>query len=340
MKKTLAIELLLALTMLTSSANAAGRKNAEPNEAGSESALIKKGLDLRQKGKDEEALKEFRRAYEMATTGRALAQIALAEQALGRWVDAERHLADALTHMQESWISHNKKHLDQALDDIQGHIGSLDLSGEAKDGTVKIDGVAAATLPLNAPLRVPAGSVALEVQAPGYLPIFRNVVVPARGLAREHLSFVAVAQTTTPAPPPPPVAATVTTETPKPLAPASAWGAGKTVGVVLGVAAIGALGTGIAFHIAHESKAKSYKNDGCQSDTPSSDCQSRYDSINTAKYITIAGYIGAAVLGGVATYLLLSGPSAPADKVATAQTGLQFQCSPTVGLGVACAGRF
>ena len=345
MRKPPTIQLLLSAILLTWSSNAAAnRKTSESSDAGSEAALIRKGIDLRQKGHDEEALKEFRRAYELSKSARALAQIALAEQALGRWLEAENYLTEALTHTEESWISHNKKSLNQALNDIQGHLGSLELPGEAKEGTVKVDGVQAAILPLTKPLRVPAGSIALEVQVPGYLPIVRTVVVPARGLAREPLVFVAVPPAAKPLPPPenpaPLAGGSVTPKEEKPQAQPSTWGTGRTVGVILGVAALGSLGTGIAFHLTHESRAKSYKDHGCQTNLPPADCQSRYDSVNSAEYIAIAGYVGAAVLGGVATYLLISGPRAPAEKVAAAETGLRFRCSPTPGLGVVCAGRF
>jgi hypothetical protein len=345
MRKTPHIQLLLSVILLTwsSAAAAAGHKKSESSDTGSESALIRRGLDLRQKGQDEAALQEFRRAYEISKTGHALAQIALAEQALGRWLEAESHLIEALTR-RESWIGKNKKHLDQALNDIQGHLGSLELPGEAKAGTVKVDGVQMATLPLTAPLRVPAGSIALEVQAPGYLPIIRNVVVPARGLARENLTFVAIpaAKPLPPVIPPPQIAggpATTEVEA-RPVAARPTWGPARTVGVILGVAALGALGTGVAFHMLHENHAKSYKSNGCESDNPPADCKSQYDSIHLDGYVAIGGYVGGAVLAGLATYLLVRSPSAPKDQVETVATGLRFQCSPTAGLGVTCAGRF
>jgi hypothetical protein len=346
MRKAPTIQLLLSIILLTWSSNAAaaGHKKSESSDAGSEAALMRRGLDLRQKGQDEAALQEFRRAYELSKTGHALAQIALAEQALGRWLEAESHLIEALTR-RESWIGKNKKHLDQALNDIQGHLGSLELPGEAKAGTVKVDGVQMATLPLTAPLRVPAGSVALEVQAPGYLPIIRNVVVPARGLAREHLAFVAVpvAKTLPPVILPPQIAggpATTEVVAAKPVAARPTWGPGRTVGVILGVAALGALGTGAAFHVLHENRAKSYKSNGCESDNPPADCKSQYDSIHLDGYIAIVGYAGGAVLAGLATYLLVRSPSPSTDQVAAAATGFRFQCSPAAGLGVTCAGRF
>ena len=347
MRKSPVLSLVLPMILLAwSTTAAADRKTSESSDAGSEAALIRKGLDLRQKGQDEEALKEFRHAYELSKSGRALAQIALAEQALGRWLEAESYLTEALTHAEESWISHNKKSLNQALNDIQGHLAYLELPGEAREGTVKVDGVQVATLPLTKPLRVLAGGTTLEVQAPGYLPIVRTVLLPARGLAREPLVFVPVPPAAKPLPPPespPPFAdGTVATKEEKTQAQPSTWGTGRTVGVILGVAALGSLGTGIAFHVAHESRAKSYNDNKSCNPTAmlGANCQSLYDSVNSAEYIAIAGYVGAAVLGGVATYLLIRGPSAPAEKVAAAETGFRFQCSPTAGLGVVCAGRF
>ena len=343
MRRPRSIRLFLSIILLTWSGHAAAdRKNPEPSDTGNEADLMRRGLDLRRKGQDDAALQEFRRAYELSLAGRALAQIALAEQALGRWLEAETHLAEALTR-QESWIGKNRKHLSQALNEIQGHLGSLELLGESRAGTVKVDGVQVATLPLTAPLRVPAGSIALEVQAPGCLPIIRNVVVPARGLAREPLSFVAVAATTPlpPAiPPPQPAAVTAATVAQKPLSARPTWGPARTLGVVLGVAALGALGTGVAFHVLHESRAKSYKSHGCENDVPPADCHSRYDSVHSAGYIAIGGYAGGAVLAGLATYLLVRSPSPSPDKVVAAATGLRFQCGPIAGLGVTCAGRF
>jgi hypothetical protein len=126
----------------------------------------------------------------------------------------------------------------------------------------------------------------------------------------------------------------------KPVAARPTWGPARTVGVILGVAALGALGTGAAFHVLHENRAKSYKSNGCESDNPPADCKSQYDSIQLDGYIAIGGYAGGAVLAGLATYLLVRSPSPSTDQVANAATGFRFQCSPAAGLGVTCAGRF
>src|SRR5947209_3601580 len=70
-------------------------------------AAIRRGVDLRKQGRDMDALEEFRKAYAAARSPRALAQIALAEQALGRWVDAESDLDQALASKSDPWIRKN-----------------------------------------------------------------------------------------------------------------------------------------------------------------------------------------------------------------------------------------
>src|ERR1700755_329211 len=52
-------------------------------------ALLHEGVSLRRQGRDEEALEVFRRAHAEAPTPRTSAQMALAAQAVGNWVEAE-----------------------------------------------------------------------------------------------------------------------------------------------------------------------------------------------------------------------------------------------------------
>ena len=67
--------------------------------------LVKQGLELRREHRDGEALDTFRRAYAAAPTPRVRVQIAFAEQALGRWVDAEADLQKALASADDAWIA-------------------------------------------------------------------------------------------------------------------------------------------------------------------------------------------------------------------------------------------
>ena len=101
-------------------------------------ALIARGLELREKGHDEEALGLFRQAQLKSPSPRARAQVALAEQALGLWVLAESDLGAVLT-TDDPWIAKNKGALEGALVVIRKHIGSLEVRG-AEHADVYIDG--------------------------------------------------------------------------------------------------------------------------------------------------------------------------------------------------------
>ena len=59
--------------------------------------LIRHGIELRKVHDDEGAAREFQKAYDQVHTPRAAGQLGLAEQALGRWEDAERHVGRRCT---------------------------------------------------------------------------------------------------------------------------------------------------------------------------------------------------------------------------------------------------
>src|SRR5258707_14137266 len=69
---------------------------------------IARGVALRQRGDDEAALAELRQAYDMGHGARAQGQVALAEQALGHWADAERDLTAALASASDPWGARNR----------------------------------------------------------------------------------------------------------------------------------------------------------------------------------------------------------------------------------------
>lgn len=191
----LALGFTLGLALLstqTSIANADANADAE--------ALIAQGIDLRRQGKDAEALEAFKRAAETHSTPRALAQIGLAQQALGQWVAAEAHLKLALDHPNNPWISRNRDTLGRSLATVAERLGSVEVQCDVVGASVTVNGVPAGTIPLAEPLRVVAGSAVLEVTATGYHPLTRNLQVSAGSLARETVTLVPMrAATETPA---------------------------------------------------------------------------------------------------------------------------------------------
>lgn len=186
---------LLGLLVVSSVASAALSQDAD--------ALIEQGLAMRVAGQDEAALRLFRQAWEVQRTARAQAQIALAEQALGRWVDAEAHLAAALSDSHDAWVHRRRRALQSALAEIRQHVGQLELQANVP-AEVLIDGRVAFTLPMAAPQRLQTGPVTFTVRAGGYVSVTRTVTLDSRLPLRETVTLER--DEFRPVPPPPSVA--------------------------------------------------------------------------------------------------------------------------------------
>ena len=352
--KTTARALALIAVAAATLGGVAQARAADGAGGGEEEAALRRGFELRQKGSDEAALAEFQHAYDLKKGARARAQMALAEQALGRWIDAEAHLAEALQRTGDAWIARNRTLLEQALGEIRQHVGSLELSGGTPGAEVRVNGRLAGKMPLDGPLRVEAGSVALEIRAAGYLPVVRTINVPANGLAREPITLVAVgAAPETAASPPRNAADQVGAPAPLVAEPAKSKPGSSQIkrplGIGLGIAGVAALGVGVGFHLLRQSRASDFNRDcminamtGAISGTPGVNCQSRYDGVQQARDVAIVGYVAAPILLGVAAYALFSSSPAertPADHRA-ASLPLQFACAPSAAPAITCAATF
>jgi hypothetical protein len=177
------------LTFAVVSASA-GRALAAPENPEAE-ALINRGIDLREHGKDDEALAVFKQALAKSPSPRARAQVALAEQALGLWTAAESDLLLCLAAADDPWITKNRGALEGALAVVRRHLGSLEVRG-TEGAEVLLDGVRLGTLPAAAPFRVEAGRRTLELRAKGFHPTARNVEIGAGTVTRETVTLVAL----------------------------------------------------------------------------------------------------------------------------------------------------
>jgi hypothetical protein len=119
--------------------------------------FVKRGIELRKELKDREALDQFRRAYQLAQTPRIEAQMGAAEQALGSWLDAESHIASALSATTDQWIIKNRPVLETSLAAIRTHLGMLEVIGGPEGADIKVDGRQLGKMPLASPQRVAAG---------------------------------------------------------------------------------------------------------------------------------------------------------------------------------------
>jgi len=153
--------------------------------------LARRGLALRRERHDAGALAAFRQSYALRPAPRTLAQIALAEQALGLWVDAEAHLRTALDSTGDPWIAGHRQVLATGLAEIEGHLGTIEVESNVPRAEIWVNGARAATVtPSATPLRVEAGSLAIEVRASGYASSRRDTSVRAGETARETIPLV------------------------------------------------------------------------------------------------------------------------------------------------------
>jgi hypothetical protein len=202
-RATMGLALLVSFAFTLSIAHA-----EDPAEA-----LTKQGIELRRGRRDAEALGAFRQAYRLAPAPRILAQIALAEQALGLWVDAERDLVQALQSAKDPWVARHEEALDSGLSAIRAHLASLEVTANVAGAELLVNGERAGSLPSSAPLRVVAGSLVIEVRALGYAPMRRQTSAEPGGSVREAVELVPLApetgepgrsvRPTEPIPPPP-----------------------------------------------------------------------------------------------------------------------------------------
>ncbi|HEX3697587.1 MAG TPA: PEGA domain-containing protein [Polyangia bacterium] len=362
---TFSFVLLSLLAAPGAAAAAAPAGGAEPavDEA------YRTGIEMRRRGDDRGALAAFQKSYRANPVPRTLAQIGLAEQALGRWVDAEAHLTEAMKATSNPWIVKNHASLEPALTTIGGHLGSIAVEGP-RGAAVDVNGAPAGTLPLDHALRVPAGTVVLSVRAPGYVPMQRIATVAAEQLAREQIDLVSLSQAPPGAAEPPPSART-SGGTPAALVDPALPGTGeagqpppgqpglwhrRAAWTAAGLGAV-ALITGATFHFIHEDKLSSYNRkdasnaDVCNRDAAGhffgpADCADDYNGAASAKTGLIVGYTAAVVFGGVSAALFLTAPSERAASTTASRSRLPspervLGCGPGPGqLGIVCGGLF
>ena len=185
-------------------------------------AIIKKAVELRRQGNDRDALAELQRATSIANPPRLSAQIGLAEQALGLWPAADKHLREALDQGTDPWIKKNRKLLDESLATVDAHVGTLDVWGAPAGATVLIDGEPVGTLPLPNAIKVPAGTVELTLRAKNHVELTRRLELSPGANVREHVVLREISIAAPPPAPPP--------ETPVPAVAVSSPPAGAQTG--------------------------------------------------------------------------------------------------------------
>ncbi|MFO0648608.1 MAG: hypothetical protein U0326_20370 [Polyangiales bacterium] len=294
-------------------------------------ALEEQGRRAREALRDDEARDLFQQAWEMCHDPRARARTGLAEAALGRWLDADAHLRDALASTGSAWIEANRAQLDATLANAASHLGEIMLGGNGPSATVAINGRSVGEWPAQRRFRALLGTAVVTLRADGFVEFNRTVVVPPTGLAREEVELVRT-------PPPTPTSAplalrpSVLTDVPPAGLPAprassaGATSAMRTWGWIAVAGAVAGAAVGVVGSVLREGEFSEYEGSACagvRAGTPVSDAtyaqcasslnegtahQSRDEAMQYAGFIT-AGVLG--VAGAV--LLLLPTPSSHAS---------------------------
>jgi hypothetical protein len=322
--------------------------------------LIHHGIELRKAHDDEGAARAFQQAYDQVHTPRAAGQLGLAEQALGRWEDAERHVGEALHATGDSWVSKNRATLDEALGTIEAHLGRVEVLGDPEGAEVSINGRSVGKLPLPDAVRVSAGEVDVEMRAPGYVPAQRTLSIVGGQyqrlvlhLAKEAPPEVTATGTkpaggeasTSPGPGPitPVVTSTPAAEPPSQLRTVLKWSAAGAAGVGLTVGVVATI-----LHANNVSKfdsnpANCADNNGQavhqQGGSPAPECQGELNAYRDDTTWAIIGFAGAGAFA--VTWLVLQLTEGRSHPAAGEQALAGPLCVPSSsGLGLSCAVRF
>jgi len=314
-------------------------------------AAIRRGVDLRRQGQDDQALQEFKKAYELSPSPRALAQMGLAEQALGRWVEAETHLEAALGTPTDPWIQKTGAILRGALEKVAGHLGSVQVLGEPVGAEVLIHGNVVGRLPMMTPARVPIGEAQIEVRHPGFRASSRVVSVSAGELSRETIVLVRPISTVPNLPPAtrsemtadrplPPVLESGATDVP------ASRGRRPAVWVAAGLGVAGiAVGVVETFIAVQRSKDFNHLPENCMDGgngliVGGARCVQADHDQTVATWVAAIGYGLGAMFGATAVVLHLTKPADPVVR-ASRREAAWLTCSPGVVLvGVGCTARW
>jgi len=320
--------------------------------------LIRHGIELRKALDDEAAALEFQKAYDLVHTPRAAAQLGLAEQALGRWEDAERHVREALRAPDDPWVVHNRATLAESMSTIQSHLGRVEVNGDPVGAEVAVNGRLVGRLPLTGPVIVSVGDVDIELRAPGYQRGQRTVKLVAGQYQRVVVNLTpeqappAARAAAAPAAEPAPAGAAAVIQASAPQAEESPSTGRRVAKWTAGGLAVAGLGVGVVFTVRHYQNVSTFEANpaNCADDngkavlqgttTPGpAQCQHDLDAYLLDTKVAIGGYVASGLFA--ATWLILQLTESPGPRASAERALWQPTCAPWgAGVGLTCAARF
>ncbi len=150
-----------------------------------------RGIHMVDSGDLSGALAEFQRAYALVPAPVVIYNVGLVYAAMNRPVDAATALDRAL-QTREALKPEIAAHATEVLREQREKIGQVALKANVKEGSVEVDNVEVAKLPLPGPLDVAAGQHVIGVISRGYAPGRKEVLVPAKASAEIAIDVVPI----------------------------------------------------------------------------------------------------------------------------------------------------
>jgi hypothetical protein len=165
----------------------------EEDESPEVSEFIERGIALRRAGDDARALEQFKQAEKLEPDStRIQVHLAATHQALGNWELADRYLSLSIRNPEDPYVQKHQAVLATARRTIDGHMGTLQVSGGPKGTEIRLNGRTIGSLPLDEAVRVEAGIYTLEARMPDHYPVTRSVALAGGTLVRESISLTPV----------------------------------------------------------------------------------------------------------------------------------------------------
>ena len=332
-------------------------------------ALIHEGVQLRAQDQAAKALPMFEKAYQVARTPRTAAQLGLCELELKSYVEAERHLTEALASPDHPWIAKNKPVLKHQLETARENIGELALTISPIYADVSLNGKPVDSAMLGAPIRVNKGPVELQVRAAGYQTSRETITIAGGKREQRRVALVAeppkavvpppIVQAPVPVAPPPAPASTTTATASATLiaAPSPSPDTGgpshpaRSAAWITGGVAAGALVFGTVEAFSAKSKSDAFNNhtgalggapyQDCGTANLSPACKPLKDAYDRALTLSLVGFATAGALAVTSSVLFVLSSSGHAGSAESTGAPHAFACVPDVGVrGVGCALRF
>jgi len=111
-------------------------------------------------------------------TPKAAVQVGLAESSLKLWLDADKHLSEALEAEDDDWVRQSKAVIEKQLALVREHLGSLIITG-TPNAEVFVDGVLVGRMPLVRAIRRQEGQAEIQGRLAGHQTVTRRVMVGA-----------------------------------------------------------------------------------------------------------------------------------------------------------------